>query len=183
MASCGGWHTLVVTQDGGLWACGAGEDGQLGLNNEENRLVFERVGGNTGVAFGAARVVAAAAGGDHSAVVTGDGALWTWGSGGDGRLGHGDGECRLVPTEVSRSALDDKRIKRCRPLSDAHKLAMAMGTHDILGARSPLMVVAGEVGLVAMIAQMNDKCVSGVAGECEGLVRLLGGVSAQGRQS
>jgi hypothetical protein len=31
---------------------------------------------------------------------------------------------------------------------------MAMGTHGILGASSPLMVVAGEVGLVTMIAQL-----------------------------
>ena len=79
MAACGGSHTLVVTQDGGLWACGRGYDGQLGLNDEENRFsenrhVFERVGAG---AFGGARVVAAAAGGFHSAAVTEDGALWT----------------------------------------------------------------------------------------------------------
>ena len=73
---------MVVTQDGALWACGAGDLGRLGLNDEADRLVFERVGAG---AFGGARVVAAAAGWQHSAAVTEDGALWTWGNGGDGR--------------------------------------------------------------------------------------------------
>ena len=76
MAACGGSHTLVVTQDGALWACGCGRDGRLGLNDEADRHVFERVGAG---AFGGARVVAAAAGDSHSAAVTEDGALWTWG--------------------------------------------------------------------------------------------------------
>ena len=86
MAACGCFHTLVVTQDGGLWACGWGGHGQLGLNDEADRHAFERVGAG---AFGGARVVAAAAGVSHSAVVTEDGALWTWGNGYHGQLGHG----------------------------------------------------------------------------------------------
>ena len=44
MAACGFAHTLVVTQDGALWACGRGFYGQLGLNIREDRLSFERVG-------------------------------------------------------------------------------------------------------------------------------------------
>ena len=74
MAACGYYHTLVVTQDGGLWACGCGLNGELGLIDEGARHVFERVGA---VEFGGARVAAAAAGSSHLAVVTGDGTLWT----------------------------------------------------------------------------------------------------------
>ena len=86
MAACGYSHTLVVTQDGALWACGYGFNGQLGLNHVGNMHAFERVGAG---AFGGARVVAAAAGSCHSAAVTEDGALWTWGLGSFGQLGHG----------------------------------------------------------------------------------------------
>ena len=52
MAACGDDHTLVVTQDGALWACGRGLYGELGLNDRRNRLRFERVGAG---AFGVAR--------------------------------------------------------------------------------------------------------------------------------
>ena len=100
MDACGFTHTLVVTQDGALWACGMGRFGQLGHNATGNRHVFEQVG--VGV-FGGARVVAAAAGRFHSAAVTEDGSLWTWGEGNEGQLGlswSGHGECRLEPTVV-----------------------------------------------------------------------------------
>ena len=54
MAACGALHTLVVTQDGALWACGT-FGRQLGVNALDNRQVFERVGARS---FGSARVVA-----------------------------------------------------------------------------------------------------------------------------
>ena len=36
----------------------------------------------------------------HTAAVTEDGELFTWGEGDYGRLGHGDSNCRNVPTLV-----------------------------------------------------------------------------------
>ena len=174
MAACGSGHTLVVTQDGGLWACGQGRYGQLGLNDEADRHVFARVGAG---AFGGARVVAAAAGDFHSAAVTEDGALWTWGDGDAGMLGHGDEERRLLPTEVAMAGLEGGRIGRCRGLLAEHALAFAMGTHRRLGAASPVRCLAGEVGLLRMIAGgcRRWRWVSGAAGREEGVVRLLGG--------
>ena len=34
MAACGLGHTLVVTHNGALWACGCGLHGRLGLNDD-----------------------------------------------------------------------------------------------------------------------------------------------------
>ena len=187
MAACGDVHTLVVTQDGGLWACGFGGWGQLGLNDYENRRVFERLEGTTGAAFGGARVVAAAAGDKHSAAVTEDGALWTWGWDYYGQLGHDDdlgklghnGEYfKVVPTRVPAASLEGTRIGRCRPLPTDHAVALAMGTHSRLGAASPVRVLGGEVSLLTMITRFSGAWVGGVAGRSEGLVRLLGGVTA-----
>jgi alpha-tubulin suppressor-like RCC1 family protein len=177
MAACGALHTLVVTQDGGLWASGCGYDGILGLNDGQARRVFEQVGG-----FGGARVVSAAAEYEHSVAVTEDGALWTWGEGKRGRLGHGDEEDRWVPTRVAADSLRDTRIGRCHPLPTAHALAFSMGTHGRLGAASPLATLAGEPGLLTMIASAANRWIGGAAGECEGLFRLLGGVSADRRR-
>tara|TARA_Y100000389_G_scaffold127639_1_gene124947 strand:+ start:898 stop:2085 length:1188 start_codon:yes stop_codon:yes gene_type:complete len=134
MAACGSGHTLVVTQDGALWACGFGRYGQLGLNDRPNfRHAFERVEAG---AFGGARVVAAAAGDTHSAAVTEDGALWTWGLGNYGQLGHGDEGGRLVPTKVSGAGLRGGwigRIGRCQVPRVEHVLAFAMSTHRRVG--------------------------------------------------
>ena len=183
MAACGQRHTLVVTHDGALWACGEGRYGQLGLNDKLNRLVFERVGAQE---FGGASVVAAAAGNMHSVAVTEDGALWTWGNGASGELGLGDVEPRVVPTRVTVAT----RIGRCRPLPEDHALALSMGTHSRLGAVAsldrerlllPVASLDREHGLISMIARAAGSWVSGKAGESEGLIRLIGGVSADRR--
>ena len=185
MAACGRNHTLAVTQDGGLWACGRGCKGQLGLNDTKNKYVFRQVGV---AAFGGAKVVTAAAGykpplnPGHSVAVTEDGALWTWGDSRSGQLGHGDVETRLVPTRVAAASLHGTRIGRCRPLPTTHALAFSMGTHGRLGAASPLAALAGEPGLLTMIASAANRWIGGAAGESEALVRLLGGVSADRRR-
>jgi alpha-tubulin suppressor-like RCC1 family protein len=183
MAACGAFHTLVVTQDGALWACGRGYAGQLGLNDDEIRHVFERVGGTTGVAaFGGARVVAAAADRVHSAAVTEDGALWTWGHGGSGRLGYGDEESCLVPTRVTQDSLGGLRIGRCRVLPKAHALAFLMGTKRQGQGTVTVKKLAGEVSLVPMICRWCATVLPGVAGRMEGLMRLCGGFHAWKQQ-
>ena len=50
------------------------------------------------------RVVAVSAGRDHSLALTADGALWSWGDGGFGKLGHGDQQSQLLPKEVEAMA-------------------------------------------------------------------------------
>jgi alpha-tubulin suppressor-like RCC1 family protein len=177
MAACS-THTLVVTQDGGLWACGDNRNGQLGLDDERNRLVFERVGGATGAALHGARVLAAAAGGQHSVAVTEDGALWTWGEAIRGMLGHNDEDVRFVPTLVPQARLDGLRVGRCRVLPEDHAVAFAMGTHGRLGAGSLVRVLAGEVELLRMIAGWCATVLPGMAGRMEGVMRLCGGFHA-----
>ena len=173
MAACGDEHSLVVTSDGALWASGQGCAGQLGLHDQQNRFVFERIGAGE---FGGARIVAAAAGAFHSAAVTeGDGTLWTWGGGQNGKLGHGNWDRRLVPTLLAGGELGGGRVGRCWRLSAEHALAFAMGTHGRLGAASPVRCLAGEVELLRMIAGWCRRWVGGAAGRAEGLVRLLGG--------
>ena len=119
--------------------------------------------------------MAAAAGRSHSAAVTEDGALWTWGYGGNGQLGHGDEEDHLVPTLVLGAGLGGRRIGRCRGLPEDHAVAFAIGTHARLGAASPVRCLAGEVELLRMIVGWAVKGLGGEAGRKEGLVRLAGG--------
>ena len=178
MAACGALHTLVVTEDGGLWGSGFEVHGQFGFNDERNRYVFERVRDTMDPAFSGARVVAAAAGGLHSAALTEDGTLWTWGNGWHGCLGHGDEERRFAPTRVPQDSFGAMRIGCCHLLPRKHAVAFAMGTHGRLGATSNVRSLGGKVELLRMIVWWCATVLPGLAGGMEGLMRLCGGFHA-----
>ena len=123
-----------MTEVGALWSCGRGAHGQLGLNDMNNRMVPTRVNAQR---FGNTKIVSAAAGFTHSAVVTEDGVLYTWGMGevvgAPAGLGHDDMQTKLVPTPVATHPLESMRVGRCHSLLPTITLAFAMGTHDRLG--------------------------------------------------
>ncbi len=58
-----------------------------------------------------------AVGGKHSVAVTEDGAVYSWGYGEFGRLGHNDTLPRLLPTRVLFDDTIDRHSKR---VSDTH---------------------------------------------------------------
>jgi len=163
MAACGKMHTLVVTQNGALWACGRNWFGQLGLDDRNDRNVFERVGMEE---FGGARVVVAAAGSYHSAAVMEDGALWTWGNNNDGQLGHDNVPIRMVPMRVTLAPFDTMRVGKFH-LTEEHIRAFYMSQHRRLGANSVASNLKPE--LLDMIVRMNTPKPSNDA-----ISRLLG---------
>lgn len=105
----GGWeHTLALARCGTLFSFGGGY--KFGCNSAEASAVLgvsaaasiaetdEMLGKRVGVAptrvcdtaLESARVKTIACGWDHCMAVTDNGALFTWGSGRSGQLGHGD---------------------------------------------------------------------------------------------
>ena len=97
MVACGAGHTLVVTRAGRLYAFGRGDNGQLGLGDRNDRDVPVEV---VPARFGGAFITQAAAGDAHSGAVTMGGAVWTWGSGLHGCLGHNGEQDELEPKEL-----------------------------------------------------------------------------------
>ena len=89
----GGQHTAVVA-GGALYTWGRNVNGQLGLGDLDSRDAPALV-----VALAGTTVDALALGAQHSVAVA-DGVVYTWGSGQDGRLGHGTTDRALVPTPV-----------------------------------------------------------------------------------
>ncbi|CAK0863214.1 unnamed protein product [Prorocentrum cordatum] len=77
-------HAIFLTEEGHLWTCGAGFSGLLGHGGLEDcaqpRLLEP---------LAHKRAVAVAAGARHSAAVTSDGQVYTWGAADLGQLGHG----------------------------------------------------------------------------------------------
>jgi len=96
-------HSLAITADGAVWSWGGGGQEKLGHANEEFQLLPKKV-----LALASQRVVAVSAGLGHSLALTADGAVFTWGQGGDGCLGHGDEQSQLLPKKIE--ALAGQRV-------------------------------------------------------------------------
>ena len=122
MVSCGGHHTMVVTEAGRIFTFGCGYGGQLGHGDRNDRDVPAEVGA---ALFRAARVVFAAAGCMHSGVATSEGRAWTWGAGAFGRLGHNDEQDQPVPMEAAGELGGGKAVMLSA--GGAHTMVM---THD-----------------------------------------------------
>ena len=94
--SAGDNHTLAITADGSVWSWGRGGHGQLGHGDEQEQSLPKKI-----EAFAGQRVVATSAGDDQSLAITADGAVFAWGEGERGCLGHGeDLSNQLLPKKV-----------------------------------------------------------------------------------
>ena len=94
--SAGERHSIALTADGAVWSWGEGDEGKLGHGDVQNESLLKKV-----EAFADQRVVAVSAGGSHSLALTGDAAVFTWGQGTSGCLGHGeDLSNQLLPKKV-----------------------------------------------------------------------------------
>ncbi|XP_061589686.1 probable E3 ubiquitin-protein ligase HERC1 isoform X2 [Cololabis saira] len=89
-------HTLAITVEGEVFSWGDGEYGKLGHGNSATQKYPKMIQGP----LSGKVVVCVSAGYRHSAAVTNDGELYTWGEGDFGRLGHSDSQSRSVPTLV-----------------------------------------------------------------------------------
>jgi alpha-tubulin suppressor-like RCC1 family protein len=89
--STGDDYTLAVKRDGTLWAWGANDSGQLGLDNTVQRDVPTEVGSEGDWA-------AVSAAGGSTLALKADGSLWAWGYNGVGQLGLGSADNDAHPT-------------------------------------------------------------------------------------
>lgn len=93
----GGKHAMAITLDGKIFSWGEGEDGKLGHGN---RLTLEKP--KMIETLKTKRIRDIACGSAHSAAITSQGELYTWGLGEYGRLGHGDNNTLLKPKMIQK---------------------------------------------------------------------------------
>ena len=100
VVSAGFFHNIAITADGAVWSWGDGGYAQLGHGVRQRQLLPKKI-----EAFAGRRVVAVSAGREHSLALTADGAVFTWGRGECGCLGHGeDLSNQLLPKKVEACA-------------------------------------------------------------------------------
>lgn len=97
--SCGGFFTLALTSGGKAWSWGANANFELGRGDNHSRSKPSIIPEIEGM-----HVVQIACGGFHSAVLTSDGRVLTWGRGGNGQLGHGSWNNGRAPQVVEALA-------------------------------------------------------------------------------
>jgi alpha-tubulin suppressor-like RCC1 family protein len=85
-------HTVAVTRDGGLWAWGFNNSGQLGDNTTTQR--------NSPVRVIISNWASVSAGREHTVAITRNGELWAWGQNDNGRLGDGTDIARSHPVRI-----------------------------------------------------------------------------------
>jgi len=107
MASGSYDHSAVCCENGTVWTWGLGEHGQLGVGSTESHLEPVLV---KSMADANLHIVEVSCGGAHTAAVTNDGTLLTWGRGDWGQLGHGNRSSILCAKVVS--ALQGKIVKQ-----------------------------------------------------------------------
>jgi alpha-tubulin suppressor-like RCC1 family protein len=122
-------HTLACTGDGGVYSWGDGYKGKLGHDDQESRDVPARIDPGT---FKGEFVVGVACGGIHSAAVTREGSVFTWGCGSDGRLGHPEakGHRYLFRSDIPRKVKNLPQSMTSVDCSYYHTAALSGVSHE-----------------------------------------------------
>lgn len=97
--SCGFYHSLILTIDGKVYACGANRAGALGLGDFTNRNMFQRVN----IIFFDDEIEQIVCGGHYSAIISKRGRLFVSGVNIEGELGVADYTNRNLFTYVSQA--------------------------------------------------------------------------------
>ena len=136
--SAGTAHSFAITADGSVWSWGIGGFGKLGHGDQQNQLLPKKV-----EAFADQRVVAVLAGGYHSLALTADGAVWSWGDGDCGKLGHSDEQRQLLP-------------KKIEAFAGRHVAAVAAGSQHSLAITADDAVFAWGKGVRGCLGHGDD---------------------------
>jgi hypothetical protein len=118
--SCGYVHTAAIKTDGTLWIWGNGLTGRLGngiTTGNRSTPVTTFLGGTNW------KQVSCGSGGsfaDHTAAIKTDGTLWTWGLGGNGRLGNNATTDRSTPVTTFSGGTNWKQVSS----GDSHTTAL-----------------------------------------------------------
>ncbi|KAM4636375.1 putative E3 ubiquitin-protein ligase HERC4 isoform 2-T3 [Discoglossus pictus] len=93
--AAGGAHSFALTFSGAIFGWGRNKFGQLGLNDETDRYVPALL-----KSLRSQKIVYICCGEDHTAALTKEGGVFTFGAGGYGQLGHNSTNHEINPRKV-----------------------------------------------------------------------------------
>ncbi|CAG5123144.1 unnamed protein product, partial [Candidula unifasciata] len=80
---CGSLHTILLTDDGGLFVWGRNLEGQLGTGTRQDERVPKML-----TSINDQHIISVASGGEFNIAFDAEGGLWVWGKNESGQLGH-----------------------------------------------------------------------------------------------
>lgn len=103
-------HSLLLTSTGRVLSFGTGQYGALGHGYSAAKQLPDALRPRYIETLNGVRCTAVAAGELHSAVVSEDGDVYTFGDGFCGQLGHGDKRPQVSPKQVTMGGLEDEIV-------------------------------------------------------------------------
>jgi alpha-tubulin suppressor-like RCC1 family protein len=152
--SSGGDYVSAIKTDGTLWVWGSGNAGRLGNAQTTN------ISTPVTTFAGGTNWKQVSAGGDFTAAIKTDGTLWTWGNGGNGRLGNAQTTNRSTPVTTFAGGTNWKQVSSGRDHTAAIKTdgtlwtwgagvdnsfasSPLLGTNDTTDRSTPVTTFAG----------------------------------------
>ena len=96
--AAGSLHTVILLENGSVWASGFNGNGQLGTGNTFDRTAFTRMVTDPSDIF-----IDIAAGSNHSLALKNDGTVWATGNNGSGQLGIGSNDSQTTLIAMTES--------------------------------------------------------------------------------
>lgn len=157
-------HSLLLTSSGRVMSFGTGQYGSLGHGFSPGKQLPDVLRPRYVEALNGIRCVCVSAGELHSAAVTADGDVYTWGDGFCGQLGHGDKTPQPAPVQVTKGDLEDECISHVS-CGARHTIAVTeegqvfswgLGHFGVLGRSYTRFDHEPEVALVGMGDEAED---------------------------
>lgn len=126
-------HSLLLTSTGRVLSFGCGQSGALGHGFSGGKQLPDILRPKYIEGLSGIQCVCIAAGELHSAAVTVDGDLYTWGDGFCGQLGLGDKKPRVTPEQVIKGGLEDECLSNiCKCNNKINKFDVTYRTYSFL---------------------------------------------------
>jgi alpha-tubulin suppressor-like RCC1 family protein len=149
--SAGGSHSLVLLENGSVWAWGQNSSGQLGDDTNTNKSSPVRV-------MGLPPAKAIAAGAAHSLALGADGKAWAWGQNIYGQLGDNSTTGRTRATPVVSATVDPLPVFQAVAAGASHSLALDTGGRVWAWGRNTY----GQIGGTATTNRLAPGLVAGL---------------------
>ncbi len=129
-AAAGYQHSLLVDEEGFVWAFGNGANGRLGNNGTTNKTspvqVLKMSDDNQNLT-NLTNVVEVAAGFASSYALDGNGKVWAWGSNANGRVGNGvTAGSQLYATAVTKNTAGNPQLSEIQMIAAGDETALAL---------------------------------------------------------